>query len=199
MAVNERMKAEGRSMKRTTVVHPSSFTRSVHTSEGQASVWAMLALLVLVMVGAALLDAYQWVSMRIWAYHAAEAAAEHGVTAGADWTAFQNTGQWSLDAARARTETENALRDELSARGVALSRAEWDIRIHPTSALVTETGWPPRGSLWGDVAPPPAGWTTDHPSIGVYLEVDAPTWLGGLAGIGSWARIHVFASSSLVR
>src|SRR5512136_2622115 len=48
---------------------------------GQASVWAMLALLVIVMVGAALLDAYQWASARIWAYHAAEAAAERGVTA----------------------------------------------------------------------------------------------------------------------
>jgi hypothetical protein len=199
MAVRKRMNAsrEGRRMKGANAVHPSYFI--LHPSEGQASVWAMLALLVLVMVGAALLDAYQWASTRMWAYHAAEAAAERGVTAGADWMAFQGTGAWRLDAARARTETEDALRDELLARGVALSNAAWDIRIHPTSALVTETSWPPRGSLWGDPALPPGGWTTDRPSIGVYLELDAPTWLGGLAGIRSWARIHVFASSSLVR
>ena len=155
--------------------------------------WAILALLVLVMVGAALLDAYQWASTRVWAYHAAEAAAERGATAGADWSHFQYSGEWQLDSAVARSEVEAALREEMSARGIDASRMGWDIRIHSASDTVTETGWPPKGSLWaGD-------WTTDRPSVGVYLEVDAPTFLGGLAGIEQWARAHVFASSSLVR
>jgi len=160
---------------------------------GQASVWAMLVLLVLVMVGAALLDAYQWASTRVWAYHAAEAAAERGATAGADWSHFQYSGEWQLNSAVARSEIEAALREELSARGIDASHATWDIRVHATSAVVTEQGWPPKGSLWA------SDWTTDHPSIGVYLEVDTPAFLGGLAGIEQWARVHVFASSSLVR
>ena len=168
-------------------------TRDIRQS-GQASVWALLVLLVLVMIGAALLDAYQWTSTRVWAYHAAEAAAERSATLAADWSNFQHTGEWQLDSAMARSEVEAALREELSARGIDASHAAWDIRVHSTSAVRTEPGWPPRGSLWGGV-----GWTTDRPSIGVYLEVDAPTFLGGLAGIRSWARIHVFASSSLVR
>ncbi len=210
MAVNERMKGEGgrmnegqktkggracpersEGMKRATVVHPSSFI--LPPSDGQASVWAMLALLVLVMVGAALLDAYQWTSTRAWAYHAAESAAERGATLGADWTHFQDAGEWGLDEVVTRTEVETALREELSARGVDLAHVAWDIRIHPTSATVTETGWPMRGSLWG------GEWTTDRPSVGVYLVFDAPAFLGGLARIVTPAQIHVFAASSLVR
>ncbi len=211
--MNEKHKTEGEracprrseGMKRATVVHPppliphplsfifhpSSFL--LHPSEGQASVWAMLALLVLVMVGAALLDAYNWTSTRVWAYHAAEAAAERGATAGADWSHFQYSGEWQLDSAVARSEAEAALREELSARRIDASHAAWDIRVHSTSAVVTEQDWPPKGSLWE------SDWTTDRPSVGVYLQVDTPTFLGGLAGIEQRARAHIFASSSLVR
>ncbi len=159
---------------------------------GQASVWAMLALVVLVMTAAALLDAYNWTSTRVWAYHTAEAAAERGVTTSAAWSYFQSAGEWRLDEAAARAEVEAALEGELAARGIDVSHASWDFRIHSSSAVLSEPGWPPRGSLWG------GDWMTDRPSVGIYLQVEAPTFLGGLAGLGP-AGVRVFASSSLVR
>ncbi len=171
----------------------------MNRQSGQASIWALLALMVLVMIGAALLDVYNWTSTRVWAYHAAESAAERGATTGADWTHFQFTGEWNLDETITRAEVESALQDELMARGIDLAHAAWDIRVHPTSAMVTEASWPPGGSLWGSEAQPPVGWTTNRPSVGVYLEFDAPVFLGRLAGVESPARMRVFASSSLVR
>ncbi len=187
MAVRKQIEKRDRDRAKDGDVSISSFHQS-----GQASVWAMFALVVLVMAATGLLDAYNWTSTRMWAYHAAEAAAERGVTLSADWSHFQSAGEWRLDEAAARAEVEAALHDELASRGIDASHASWDIRIHPLPVVRTEPGWPPRGSLWaGD-------WTTDRPSVGIYLQVEVPTLLGGLAGLGP-ARVRVFASSSLIR
>ena len=93
---------------------------------GQASVAAALAVLLLVLLAAGIVDLVRLWEYRAWGYRAAEAAALAGAAGGRDFGSYVATGELALDTAVAGTTAEQALLTILAERG---QNAIYDIRV----------------------------------------------------------------------
>jgi len=155
---------------------------------GQATVLAVVLVMVMVLVAGAVADLYRVQEIRSFAYRAAEAAALAGVSQGRDYNSVISTGQIRVDPAVASAIAEETLLSTLSWHGLT---ATYDIRVLEYGGTVP--GFPPvpRADLWG------AGdWTSDLPAVGIYLEVPVQTMLLGWVW-GEEVRVHSFAAAGV--
>ena len=165
----------------------------VKRESGQTTAAAMLAVLVLVVLAAGVVELARLYSLRLWAYRAAEAAAVTGAALGRDYAAYVSSGDVRLDEAAAFAAAEETLRQELDAKGVS-ALASYDIRVHAVNKPGLYPGFPPvahAGMLPGD-------WAPTAPAVGVYLELRITPvmygWINGNAPI----PLRVFAAASVV-
>lgn len=148
---------------------------------GQATLAAVVAVLLLMLAAGALVDGLNWVVVRHQALRIAQDAALQGVRAGLDYEAFVYGGEIRLDEAAAR---ERAL-------AVVAEEAPWAdyqvrVAVLPGPQGGTATGFPPHPNAG------PSPWTADRPAVGVYLSVPVETFLLGFLG---GAEVHVFAAA----
>jgi len=161
--------------------------------EGQTTVAAMLAVLLLVVLAAGGVELARLYSLRLWAYRAAETAAVAGASLGRDYAAYVDQGEIGLETAIAFEAAEETLRQALDSKGVS-AVANYDIRVHPQDLPGLYPGFPPvehAGMVPGD-------WAPTAPGVGVYLELRIVPimygWINGNAAI----PLRVFAAASVV-
>ena len=156
---------------------------------GQASVAAALAVLLLALLAAGIVDLVRLWEYRAWGYRAAEAAALAGAAGGRDFGSYVATGELALDTAVAGTTAEQALLTILAERG---QNAIYDIRVQ-ASGPGTYLGYPscPHAGMT------PGDWTPDGPAVGVYLEFEVQPIMYGWVNGNAMIPIHVFAAAGV--
>ncbi len=163
----------------------------VRDRAAQSAVWGLIAILFLVLVASGLVDIYRLYSVRNWAYSVAQEAAMTGASRGRDWSAVKTSAEIRLNADTAQNEANQIVRVELSARGISGYSA--DIRVLPN----------PGGGEMPDYPPNPVrlglgrgSWSSNQPSIGVYLSLPV-NWLI-LDHLGIIPKtVNVFASAGV--
>lgn len=169
-------------------------TRSLHRrlseSQGAATLWGVLATLVLVLVAAAVLDVYRLSVTRDWAYQVASDAALRGVSRGRDFASLTQSGSMWLDEAVAAQEARSAAEAALAEKG--FSDYALDVRVLPEGGV--EPGFPPapRASQTGA-----ADWSSPAPAVGVYLEVSVPVAFFGWVNGADRVPVRAFAAAAL--
>ena len=159
------------------------------SERGQASVAAALAVLLLVLLAAGIVDLVRLWEYRAWGYRAAEAAALAGAADGRDFGSYVATGEISLNAAVAGTAAEQALLKILAERG---QNAIYDIRVQ-ASGSGTYSGYPP----CSHAGMTPGDWTPSGPAVGVYLEFEVQPVMYGWVNGNATIPIHVFATAGV--
>ena len=104
------------------------------SERGQASIAAALAVLLLVLLAAGVVDLVRLWEYRAWGYRVAEAAALAGAADGRDFGSYVATGELALDAAVAETAAEQTLLTILAEREQS---AIYDIRVQATAGVET--------------------------------------------------------------
>ncbi len=163
-------------------------------ARGSATLVGMLAVMILLLLSAAIVDVYRIQAMRTFGYSVANDAALRGASLGRDWTTFTQTGQLALDPAQAHDAAQAALSNELSLHGVISYTA--DIRVLPDSTGGTIPNYPPvpRASLINR-----ASWNERAPAVGVYLAIPVDTILFGLVNGNQPITIHAFAAAGVAQ
>lgn len=158
--------------------------------QGAATLWAIMATLVLVLAAAAVLDVYRLATTRNWAYQLASDAALQGVSRGRDFVSLTADGSMRLDEAAAVREAISVAEQGLAARG--LSGYVLEVRVLPEGGV--EPGFPPvaRASQSGEV-----DWSSSAPAVGVYLEVAVPVTFFGWVDGADTVPVHAFAAAAL--
>lgn len=156
---------------------------------GQASVAAALAVFLLVLLAAGVVDLVRLWEYRAWGYRAAEAAALAGAAEGRDFGSYVATGEIALNAAVAGTIAEQTLLTVLAKRG---QNAIYDIRVQ-ASGPGTYLGYP----SCSHAGMTPGDWTPDSPAVGVYLEFEVQPIMYGWVNGNTAIPIHVFAAAGV--
>lgn len=159
-------------------------------NRGAAALWGTIATLVLVLMGAAVLDVYRLSIARNWAYEVASEAALRGVGRGRDFASVLEDGRMSLDEASARQEAIWAVEAAMAERGFT-SRV-LDVRVLPNGGVAH--GYPPvpQASQSAETI-----WSSPEPAVGVYLEVSVPVAFFGWVNGADSVPVHVFAAAAL--
>ena len=153
------------------------------------TVAAALAVLLLILIAGALVDVYRLQETRAWAYRAAESAALAGTFAGRDLASVYSD-PIRLDPVAGRAGAARTLDEEIALRGIAGA----NYRIEASEfGMDTFAGFPPvpRADLWGS-----GDWVATEPAVGVYIEIDVPTFLLGLTHQGV-VTVHAFAAAGV--
>jgi len=164
--------------------------------EGQATAGGIMFTMIIVLIGAVLIDVYNLHSVRNFAYGLAADAALVGANLGRDFTGYYEDatrGLLRLDEAEARDTALACVTDGMAARGITGYTAL--VEVITSSSGGTVTNFPPvsRASLAGITS-----WSADGPAVGVYLVVPVQTNLFGLVNGGQPVRVHAFAASEVV-
>jgi hypothetical protein len=172
---------------------------SVHKTEsGQVVIASLLIIVVFIFLLAALVDGYALFEARDWGYQTAQQAALAGSSIGRDWAGSTKApggcigpAAVELDADTARNAALNFLNSEMALRG--MSGYSYDIRVLPDYDGGTVSGYPPQPVRLGASR---GSWSSDEPSIGVYLSFPVSTFLMSMVGRPT-VQLHVFASASV--
>jgi hypothetical protein len=177
-------KTTGREMKRVMLWQDA---------KGQAAVWGVLALLLLFLLTAGLVDVYRLVATRTWAYTVAQEAALTGVSKGRSWDMYMITSLVELDETTATENAQQIIQDSMQFRGV--EDYHYEIQVLPSAVGGSVPGFPPvpvrLGESLGD-------WSSEEASVGVYLAVPVDWVLLDLFGIPA-KGVQVFAAAGVAQ
>ena len=177
-------KTTGREMKRVMLWHDV---------KGQAAVWGVLAILLLFLMTAGLVDVYRLVTTRTWAYTVAQEAALTGVSKGRTWDMYMTNGLIALDEVNASENAQQIIQDSMQFRGV--KDYHYEIQVLPLQDGGSVPGFPPvpvrLGEFLGD-------WSSEEASVGVYLAVPVDWVLLDLFGIPA-KGVQVFAAAGVAQ
>jgi Flp pilus assembly protein TadG len=144
----------------------------------------VVALLLLLVLAAALVDGLHLLSLRQRCLEVASAAALRGVSRGRDYARYLSAGHIALHSATAHDEAYDAANAGLAALGLS----GYAIRVEVLDA--------PAGGSMADF-PPGRTWSETEPAAGVYLEVPVDTvFVQALTGSGP-VVLHVFAAAGV--
>lgn len=151
---------------------------------GQTMASGIVAVLLLIVVAAALIDGLHLLTTRQRCLEIASAAALQGTSRGRDYARYLVAGQIALDVVAARDEAIGAADAALAALGLS----GYTIQVEVLDA-------PGGGSLPG--FPPSQTWTEVEPAVGVYLEVPVQTVFVHMISGHSAVTLHVFAAAGV--
>ena len=161
--------------------------------KAQAVVWGLLATLLFVAIAGALVDIYRLFAARNWAYSVAQEAALAGVSKGRDWSSILTYNEVRLAQSIARTAAENLVAAEMSSRSIRGYSV--DVRVLPDPTGGSVPGFPPRPVRLGSGL---GNWSSDEPSVGVYLIVPVEWILLDRIGIME-KTVSAFAAAGVSR
>jgi hypothetical protein len=161
--------------------------------KGQAAVWGVLAILLLFLLAAGLVDVYRLVATRTWAYTVAQEAALTGVSKSRTWDMYMTNGLIALDEVYASENAQQIIQDSMQFRGV--KDYHYEIQVLPLPDGGSVPGFPPvpvrLGESLGD-------WSSEEASVGVYLTVPVDWVLLDLFGIPA-KGVQVFAAAGVAQ
>lgn len=158
---------------------------------GQAAIWGMLTMLLLVVIAGALVDVYRLVEARNWAYAVAQEAALRGVSLGRDWGSVTNGTKIRLDSAMAWQEALLLAQEEMDARQV--TGYTIDVHVLPGPDGGTVPGFPPRRVRLGNNR---GEWSSPEPAVGVYISLPVPLTLLKFIGLSN-GQVSAFVSAGV--
>ena len=158
--------------------------RLLSDRRGQTFASGVVAVLLLIVVAAALVDGLHLLSMKQRCLEVASAASLRGASRGRDYAYYLATGQIALDAATAQIEAFDAAAAGLS--GLGLSGYAIQVEVLDALGGGSIAGFPP-GQTWSDT----------EPAVGVYLEVPVETVFMWAINGGSRVVLHVFAAAGV--
>lgn len=144
----------------------------------------LIAILLLLVTAATLVDGLHLLTTRQRCLEIASAAALQGTSRGRDYAHYLATGQIALDVVTARDEATCAADAALTALGLSGYTIQVEVLDMPGG-----------GSLSG--FPPDQTWTEVEPAVGVYLEVPVQTVFLQMINGGSAVTLHVFAAAGV--
>ena len=161
--------------------------------KGQAAVWGVLAMLLLFLLTAGLVDVYRLYATRTWAYTVAQEAALAGVSKGRVWDMYMTNGLVGLDEIVATENAEQIIQDSMRMRGV--DNYHYEIQVLPLPDGGSVPGFPPVPVRLGEAV---GDWSSAEASVGVYLAVPVEWVLLDLFGIPS-KGVQVFAAAGVAQ
>ncbi len=161
--------------------------------KGQAAVWGLLAMTVLIAVVGGLVDVYRLLEARNWAYSVAQEAALTGASYGRDWSSILSTGGVRLDPTVAQSRAESLVRSEMAGRGI--TDYHRDVRVLPDPGGGEIGGYPALPTRLGVGR---GDWSSNEPAVGVYLTVPVNWLILDSLGVVS-KSVSVFASAGVAQ